>query len=413
MLRQEILQLIASFLVDSATEPAIKVALAEATERHRAVQNLYLTLCNSWAALSDGLRHKVEYLMLHSLSLTAVLDSQRLLLLMQDTAQPWFQAPFQLILSSLVPLLPAHHDASVQWTGLSVMRVSHDTIWAQLQQLLSLNDLWQASDMACAMARLDTRVLAVFLRGLCLLLRPAVELSTTCTFFPLQLQLISDVRTLSRLVGTTWHGMARNPPFFPDDLIVIPRNGFRFSPPGEEDEAWIELCHDMHAHWLESSVFPGHDRFRPMLHYMHCHLELPCPCARCHAGDAHVRIGTEARMFLLIGFAPAHYWFSEEAHSLALRGQDADLEQVDDTWIPWTWPPLPPHPFLIPFRPGQSWFYPVLDEDAEHNVRLRDGGGCSCGATSRWAGRFCAPCCLAWGGRSGGCSALAVASYLD
>jgi hypothetical protein len=43
----------------------------------------------------------------------------------------------------------------------------------------------------------------------------------------------------------------------------------------------------------------------------------------------------------------------------------------------------------------------VLDEDAEHNVRLRDGGGCSCGAASRWADRFCGPCCLAWGRRSG------------
>jgi len=248
MLRKELLQLIASFLVDSATEPALTVALAEATERHRAVQNLHLTLCNSWAALSDGLRHKVDNMPLHSLSLLAVLGSHQLLQLMQDIAQPWFQAPFGLILSSLMRLLPAHHDASVHWTGLSIMRVSHDTTWAQLQQLLSLNDLWQAADMACAMARLDTRVLAVFLRGLCLLLRPAVELSTTCTFFSRQLQLISDVRTLSQLVGTTWHGMARSPSFFPDDLIVIPHHGFRFSPPGEEDEAWVELCHDIHAH---------------------------------------------------------------------------------------------------------------------------------------------------------------------
>jgi hypothetical protein len=183
MLRKELVLLIASFLVDLATEPAIRVALAEATERHRAVHDLHRTLCNSWVALSDGLRHKAKYLLLHSLTLPDVLGSQRLLQLMQDVAQPWFQAPFKLLLLYLMRLLPAHHDASVQWAGLSIMRVGHDTTWAQLQQLLSLNDLWQASDMACALARLDTRMLAVFLRGVCLLLRPASDLSTTCTFF--------------------------------------------------------------------------------------------------------------------------------------------------------------------------------------------------------------------------------------
>jgi hypothetical protein len=75
-------------------------------------------------------------------------------------------------------------------------------------------------------------------------------------------------------------------------------------------------------------------------------------------------------MLVLILGAPPDFWFSELPYQrLETLHQDEEAPGEDESWIPWTDPPLPPSPFLLPFRPG-ALFYTEPAESQGSAYRL-------------------------------------------
>jgi hypothetical protein len=85
-------------------------------------------------------------------------------------------------------------------------------------------------------------------------------------------------------------------------------------------------------------------------------------------------IGVEARVLVLILGAPPDFWFSELPYQrLETLHQDEEAPVEDESWIPWSDPPLPPSPFLLPFRPGALFYAEPPERQRSDHRRLPQG----------------------------------------
>jgi hypothetical protein len=101
-------------------------------------------------------------------------------------------------------------------------------------------------------------------------------------------------------------------------------------------------------------------------------------------------VGVEARVLVLILGAPPEYWFSEVPRDRAKLSQDEEAPSEDDSWVPWSSPPLPHSNFHHPYLPGAHFFVDERELDHAVNAGLAfwRSGGCPGGSWRAAAGWF-------------------------
>jgi hypothetical protein len=147
-----------------------------------------------------------------------------------------------------------------------------------------------------------------------------------------------------------------------------------------------QLAQALHKHWQHHANWPAHGYMLALHDYWDSLFDVDDETVGNIKPLAFHTVGVEARMLVLILGASPDYWFSEVPYQRLPEKahQDEEAPAEDDSWVPWTDPPLPPSPFLLPFRPG-SIFYTDLTE-LRHAVSIGRASGRALGWAGGWDG---------------------------
>jgi hypothetical protein len=273
----------------------------------------------------------------------------------------WFVTEFVLLCDLLLPLvppeLPLAHCIREAKAACAPTLNPH----CNLRRLRVLRSLWTVSVMVTSLIRRELRILAAVMRGICLLTREAALLHTS-SFALLRGSLWWRVYfPRPSLFAEAWQEAATRHPFPAADTPV--KINYHFVPDHDYSDfiplspGTPSLAQALHRHWQHHANWPAHGHMLALHQYWDSIFAIddetmgPVHPLTCH------RIGVEARMLVLIIGAPPEFWFSELPYQrLETLDQDEAVPEEDDSWLPWTDPPLPPSPFLLPYRPG-NFFY--------------------------------------------------------
>ena len=143
-----------------------------------------------------------------------------------------------------------------------------------------------------------------------------------------------------------------------------------------------KLAKALHKHWPHHANWPAHGHMLALRDYWDSLFDADDECTGTVRPLSFHTVSVEARMLVLILGASPDYWFSEVPYQRfpEKAHQDEEAPSEDDSLVPWTDPPLPPSSFLLPFRPGAT-FYADLSE-----LRYAACIGRATGRALGWAG---------------------------
>ena len=298
-------------------------------------------------------------------NLAGPMHSERFLRGLHVASLHWFLGAFTPLCELLLPHVPPEHDIAQMIRQAKADCAPTLNPLCNAQRIRVLRALWTVSVLVSALIRRELRILACVMRGICMVTREAAVLYT-CAFISTRGHPWWHTQfPRPSMFATSWREVATLAPFPAADTPM--KINYQFEP----DPAYMNLVRlqgvpplakALHRHWQHHAHWPAHGYMLALHDYWDSLFEIdddafgPVYPSLCHT------IGVEARILVLILGAPPDFWFSElPYHRLDTLHQDEEAPEEDDSWLPWTDPPLPPSPFLLPYRPG-ALFYVELAE---------------------------------------------------
>ena len=296
----------------------------------------------------------------------------------------WFLAEFMNLCDLVLPLLPHEHELA---KALRLTRAScFPTLnpYVNAKRFRALRDLWRVSVLSAALIRRELRILNCAMRGICMLIREATLLHTS-QFTPQHGKPWWRARfPRPSNFATSWREVASLEPFPASDTPM--RTNLAIATDYLEYVSNIhelpKLAKALHKRWPHHANWPAHGHMLALRDYWDSLFDADDECTGTVRPLSFHTVSVEARMLVLILGASPDYWFSEVPYQRfpEKAHQDEEAPSEDDSWVPWTDPPLPPSSFLLPFRPGAT-FYADLSE-LRHAVCIGRASGRALG----WAG---------------------------
>ena len=298
----------------------------------------------------------------------------------------WFLTEFMQLCELLLPHIPCEHALAQTIRQTRAACAPTLNPHSNAKRIRVLRDLWTVSVLITALIRRELRILSCTMRGICMLIRDAAVLHTSLFAPELGKLWWSTCFPQPSKFAASWREAATLEPFPAADTPM--RTNCKFVPEADYFEyvssfqGTPHLAKVLHKHWRHHANWPAHGHMLSLHDYWDSLFEIDDETiGAVHPLSFHT-IGVEARMLVLILGAPPDYWFSEVPYQRfpETAHQDEEAPEEDDSWVPWADPPLPPSPFLLPYRPGALFYADVAE------LRRAVSIGRASGRALGWAG---------------------------